>query len=320
VSIKHLDLTNPWQLDEASSADIASFAEEVNVLARRAYTDDIVEARQEAEALLYSINIANCFAPPLHTRGALVWTTLMHRKLAALRRAFGGCEPIDNLVMRNRLLAAVERWGAYNHPLLVHLRASATNLSLYRIWATNWYGSCVGFSAQLAALLQRTSGEAKQVVLENLTDEFDEKVTHDVLRIRFYESLGLKFSTMDALSDPDRVLEATELLNARTGLSFLRDPIPAFGCFYGVEANWPPECRIHLDINRARGADEHVLEYWTGHATTDDHHSAEWLAALERMCRSDQERADAVDGALIQLRLRWKMYDAIEKQIAKGKA
>ena len=196
------------------------------------------------------------------------------------------------------------------------MRERPDDIAAYRVWATNWYGSCHGFSAQLAALVQRTTGDAKKVVIENLADEFDDKVTHDVLRIRFYESLGLSFKAGEALDDPDRVLEATELVNARTGLSYLKDPLWALGCFYGVEANWPPECRIHVEINRSRGLDDHTLEYWTGHAFADDHHSAEWLAALEGMCRSDQDCAAAVDGAVIQLRLRWQMYDAIARRIA----
>lgn len=326
--MKHLDLSevrrqlaaDPWALADTSAPNLAALADELHALAQRAYTDGQEAARREAEEILYFINIGHCFAPPLHAGAALAWTTLIRAKLASLRKAFGGCEPIDNAEMRKRLLGAVEKWGAYNHPVLTTLRAQPENLAAYRIWAKNWYGSCVGFSAQLAALVQRTTGQAKEVVLENLTDEFDHKVTHDALRIRYYESLGLAFSTTEALADRDRVLEATELLNARTGLSFLRDPVWALGCFYGVEANWPHECRIHLEINRKRGSDEHVLEYWTGHADADDHHSAEWLAALEGMCKTNEERAAAVDGCVIQLRLRWQMYDAIARRIAEGNA
>ena len=309
-------LADPWAADDAplSPADLADLA----TLGRRAYIDADPTARRDAEHLLYAINIANCFAPPLHARAAHAWTTLMRDKLGALRRAFGGCEPIDAPTMSQRLLDAVARWGAYNHPVIAQLRARPDDLRAYRIWAKNWYGSCVGFSAQLAALVQRTSGPAKKVVIENLADEFDDKVTHDVLRIRFYESLDLRFDAASAIDDPDRVLEATELLNARTGLSFLRDPIWAFGCFYGVEANWPHECRLHLEINRARGgigADDHTLEYWLSHATADDHHAAEWLDALVAMCKTPEQRAAAVDGALIQLRLRWQLYDAIARRI-----
>jgi hypothetical protein len=256
--MKHLDLSevrrqlssDPWALDDKSTATIGALAEEIQALARRAYDEGQEVARREAEEILYFINIDNCFAAPLHAGAAMAWTTLMRVKLASLRRKFGGCEQIDAAEMSRRLTSAVEKWGAYNHPVVANLRAHPDNVAAYRIWAKNWYGSCVGFSAQLAALVQRTSGHAKQVVLENLSDEFDHKVTHDALRIRYYESLGLQFSAADALADADRVLEATELLNARTGLSVLRDPVWALGCFYGVEANWPHECRLHLEIYR----------------------------------------------------------------------
>ena len=321
--LRHLDIPNlrrqlsdPWASEDLGRGTLEASADELSALARRAYIDDDRAARAEAEAVLYFINIDNCFAPPLHPVASMAWTTLMRAKLGALRRRFGGCEPIGVPEMRRRLEDAVAKWGAYNHPVMTTLRERAQDLGAYRIWAKNWFGSCVGFSAQLAALVQRTTGEAKKCVLENLSDEFDDKVTHDVLRTRFYESLGLTFDVASALDDPDRVLEATELLNARTGLAFLRDPLWALGCFYGVEANWPPECRLHLEINRQRGLDEHTLEYWTGHATADDHHSAEWLAVLEGMVKSDAECAAAVDGAVIQLRLRWQMYDAIAQRIA----
>ena len=320
--MRHLDLielrrqlADPWALEDAGQAMLGAAAEELHLLAQRAYEQADEPSRREVEEILYFINIDNCFAPPLHSIAAVAWTTLMRVKLAALRRRFGGCEPIDVAEMSRRVRAAVEQWGAFNHPLLARLRQHPDDLTAYRIWAKNWFGSCVGFSAQLAALVQRTNGQAKKIVLENLADEFDDRVTHDTLRIRYYESLGLRFAAAEALNDPDRVLEATELLNARTGLASLRDPIWALGCFYGVEANWPPECRLHLEINRSRGVDEHTLEYWTGHAEADDHHSAEWLAALEGICRSPRDCAAAVDGAVIQLRLRWSMYDAIARRI-----
>jgi pyrroloquinoline quinone (PQQ) biosynthesis protein C len=313
IDVLRRQLADPWALDDdgLSEADVRTF----QALATSAYTDGDADARRDAEHLLYFINIGNCFAPPLRAKPAAAWTALTHAKLVALRARYGGCEPIEADEMTRRLDAAVQRWGAYNHPVLTRLRERSQDLGAYHVWAKNWFGSCVGFSAQLAALVQRTSGSAKKVVLENLADEFDDRVTHDTLRIRFYESLGQRFVAAEALDDADRVHEATELLNARTGLSFLSDPIWALGCFYGVEANWPHECRLHLAINRARGADEHVLEYWTSHASADDHHAAEWLAALHDLCRTPQQRAAAVDGAVIQLRLRWMMYDAIAARI-----
>src|SRR5688572_13730831 len=155
-------LTDAWALDDVGPVRLGAVADEVQALAHRGYVDGDVQARREAEEVLYYINIDNCFAPPLHAVASFVWTTLMREKLASLRKRFGGCEPIDVPEMSRRLKAAVEQWGAYNHPLVAKtLRERTADLGAYRIWAKNWFGSCVGFSSQLAALVQRTAGEAK---------------------------------------------------------------------------------------------------------------------------------------------------------------
>jgi pyrroloquinoline quinone (PQQ) biosynthesis protein C len=68
-------------------------------------------------------------------------------------------------------------------------------------------------------------------------------------------------------------------------------------------------------MNKARGLDEHTLEYWTTHAFADEHHSEEWLDAVKSLCQTGQERAAVIEGALIQLRLRWRMYDEIQQRV-----
>jgi len=296
---------------------ITAAATDAADLAARAYSQRDQDARWQAESTIYYLNIDSHFAPPIDPVAGVVWTTLMHAKLAELRHEFGG-EAVGRdysvAEMQAALEAAVARWGAFNHPVLAAIEEKG--LPAYRIWAKNWFGSCFGFSLQLASLVQRTTGVAKKAVLENLNDEFDDTVTHDVLRIRFYESLGLRYSKEEAIDDPDWVLGSTELLNLRTGLTNLPDPMPALGCFYTVEANWPPECKIHLATNRGRGVDDHTLEYWTTHAFADEHHSAEWLDVVKGITRTGAQRAAAVEGAIVQLKLRWRMYDQIAEKVA----
>jgi pyrroloquinoline quinone (PQQ) biosynthesis protein C len=286
-------------------------------LAARAYQHGDREARWQSESTIYFLNIESHFAPPVDPVAGVVWTTLMHAKLAELKSDLGGeaaGREYSTGEMQSAMEAAVTRWGAYNHPVLAEIEKKG--LPAYRIWAKNWFGSCHGFSLQLASLVQRTSGEAKKAVLENLNDEFDDTVTHDVLRIRFYESLGLRYSSEEAVADPDWVLGSTELLNLRTGLCNLPDPMPALGCFYTVEANWPPECKIHHAMNKGRGVDDHTLEYWTTHAFADEHHAAEWLEVVKATARTGAQRAAAVEGAIVQLKLRWRMYDQIREKVA----
>ena len=303
-----------WVLGERAA--LAAATEASATLARRAYQDNDRDARAEAETVIYFLNLDSCFAPPVKPAAAVVWTTLMQAKLARLRRELAPEPRADMTVgdMQAALEAAVAEWGAYNHPVLGELEQGAGR-DAYRVWAKNWFGSCYGFSQQLASLVQRTTGEVKKIVLENLNDEFDDAVTHDTLRVRFYKSLGLSHSPEEAVYDPDWVLESTELLNLRTGLCNLESPLWALGCFYTVEANWPPECRRHHAMNKAAGLDDHTLEYWTTHAFADEHHSSEWLGAVTSLCASGEERTAVVEGAVIQLRLRWRMYDAIQQRI-----
>jgi pyrroloquinoline quinone (PQQ) biosynthesis protein C len=303
-----------WELGTKEA--IAEASEASEVLAARAYRGRDLEARRQAETIIYFLNLDSCFAPPLRPAPAVVWTTLMQAKLSQLREEYvadvSGDLGVDE--MTERLESAVNQWGAFNHPVLGVLENSGA-VEPYRVWAKNWFGSCYGFSQQLASLVQRTTGEVKKTVLENLNDEFDDAVTHDTLRVRFYESLGLGHSPEEAIYDPDWVPGSTELLNLRTGLCNLESPLWALGCFYTVEANWPPECRRHHAMNKARGLDEHTLEYWTTHAFADEHHSEEWLDAVKSLCQTGQERAAVIEGALIQLRLRWRMYDEIQKRV-----
>jgi pyrroloquinoline quinone (PQQ) biosynthesis protein C len=298
---------------DAVTAAAASSAE----LARRAYVEEDRDARWRAESIIYFLNLDSSFAPPADPAAGVIWSTLIQAKLTHLRKQFAAEVPSGDFTvddMQSLLEAAVERWGTCKHPLLDDLE-HIDNLDAYRLWAKNWFGSCYGFSLQLASLFQRTTGEAKKAVLENLSDEFDGDVNHDTLRVRFYSALGLTHSAEYAIHDRDWVLESTELLNLRTGLCNLADPMPALGCFYGIEANWPPECRRHHALNKRRGLDDHTVQYWTTHAFADEVHADEWLAAIKSLARTSAQRACVVEGAIIQLCMRWRMYDAIRERV-----
>ncbi len=307
-----------WAVGAVNVEAVAAAAAASADLGIRAYQRGERDARLRAESLMYFLNLDSCFATPSDPLAGMVWTTLMRAKLAELRRdhrAESGLGEVSAGDMRELLEAAVARWGAHAHPLLADLER-IESMDVYRIWAKNWFGSCHGFSLQLASLVQRTHGAAKKAVLENLNDEFAEEAPHDNLRERFYAKIGLRHSPEGVFTDPDWVLESAELLNLRTGLCNLSDPMPALGCFYGVEANWPPECRRHHAMHKRGGLDDHSLEYWTTHAFADEHHANEWLQSVMGLCRSGAQRAAVVEGAVMQLRLRWRMYDAIRERIA----
>ena len=260
----------------------------------RAYVDGDVPARREAERILYFVNIDNCFAPPLHAVASLAWTTLMRdearRRCATVRRLRADRVP----EMSRRLKAAVAQWGAYNHPLVAQLCESGP--------AGSRRVSDLG--EELVRQLRRVLGAARRArpAHDGRSEEGrprEPRPTSSTTRSPTTRcgsgttrASGMRFSAAEALDDPDRVLEATELLNTRTGLSFLRDPIVGARLLLRRRGELAARVPLHLEINRARGADDHILEYWTGHATADEDHSAEWLAVARRHVPNPSDCAD----------------------------
>lgn len=289
-------------------------------LAREAYAGGQVEARLHAERLLHTIQVRSHFAPPLPAIPAIYWNILLRAKLQ--EEIFTPAGEVEQRYpdlgageLRTRLEDAVAALGCHNHPLLDHIAGDATGRARL-VFVKNWYGSCQGFSHQLIQLVQRTTGKARGAIAENVSDELA-GVGHDELRLRFIESVGFRYDAQVAATDPDRVPESYALMSFRTGLCLLPNTLFALGSFYTTEANWPPECKRMLVGLRARGSNEHDLEYWTVHAFADEHHAAEWLDVLLETAVTPRERSQVLTGAMAQLRLRRRMYDTMLERLAR---
>lgn len=310
-------LGTPFVGDDAAPSTIAALTEDVRKLGKAAYFDNDAQAADQAERLMYAINIKSTFAAPFHAEASIVWTELVRAKLNGIDRRFP-VEPVSVEAMTHKLNAAVQELGAFNHSFLDRIATSEDQRPV-DVFVHNWYGSCYGFSAQLSALSQRCTGPAKAIVVENLADEL-EGPTHDVLRDRYINHMGFHFDPVGALQDELRVTASFSILNMRTAYCNFTQPHMGLGMFFTAEANWPPECAKHLKYLRARGVDEHVLEYWTSHGELDVHHAEEWLTMLGDYCNNDEERGRAVQGAVSHLTIRREMYDAMEKLAFDGAA
>src|SRR5712691_4487976 len=85
-------------------------------LAQDAYTSRKPEAEELAERLLYEIHVGTCYASPTGVVLAAIWQTLL---TGHLRRHLepARVEPFDRKNLGDRMAEAVERLGAWNHPL-----------------------------------------------------------------------------------------------------------------------------------------------------------------------------------------------------------
>jgi pyrroloquinoline quinone (PQQ) biosynthesis protein C len=312
----HEILTDPVGISDVKPEVVARAHDQAHALAQAAFREGDATARLHAERVLHVIQMRSNWAPPMHAVPSVHWNVLIRAKLCAELKApaewtdlvadAGRLEPGE---LKRRLESAVERYGCHNHPFLDAVADKASDRAL-RIYAKNWYGSCQGFSHQLVQMVQRTTGSVRRSVSENVEDEF-RGVGHDELRMRFIESVGFRYDGQVAATDPERVPESYALMSYRTGICVMPETMFALGSFFTTEANWPLECNRMLRGLRARGCSEHDLEYWSEHATADEGHAAEWLEVLIDAAKTPQARERALTGALAQLHLRRRMYDAM---------
>lgn len=242
----------------------------------------------------------------------MAWNILVRSKLESSLR-WRSTKQIGADEMREHLERSVRAADAEDHDILDQVAAHEDIRGLI-IYTKNWFGSTNGFTEQMIALSQRCNNMVRHVVVRNLLDEL-EGTTHDALRVRYLEHIGLRYDAMRAHEDPDLLTEAFSVLNFRTALSSLNNPSFALGSFYSIESVFSMVCRRLLHGLRKRGFPDPSIEIFRTHVETDENHAAEWLDILEKAALSPQERGWVVEGARAQLAIRHELFLAMRAYI-----
>jgi hypothetical protein len=291
-------------------------------LAQDAYTARNPEAEDLAERLLYEIHVGACYAAPAGVLPAMIWQTLLG---AHLRRHLEPVrvEPFDKKDLGDRMAEAVERLGAWNHPLVGRMSRLAAAGEPFAFWCKNWYGSSTGYTYQMTAVAQRLAPESDisaytPAIFRNLSDEIADQYSrtpHHVLRYRILERAGSSYDVPRGADDPDMLTESFALHNFRTALSTLASPMYALGSVYGVEGNWVRETPL-LDAQlRQAGYDSRVVESFNVHANLDQKHTQEWLEMVLAIPLTPEQTAQVLMGCIAGLEVRRRMYDAVDARL-----
>ena len=284
-------------------------------LAEAAFSAKQQAAIEQAERVLYALNVYNGFAPPSQPILAAIWANLTSARRRSLLVDVVGTPTLSFRAMSKILESAIEETDHRDHRVLEEL--DERGLVLY---AKNWYTSTHGFEEQLISTLHRASRQVRQMLYANLGDELGaDAVPHVELRAWTLQNFDVAYDPDDAgvlgegsaFSDPDTFTEAFALSNARTVFSQMPDPAYALGCFYTIEACFPSVCRRILALLRRRGITENALYYWALHGEADEHHSAEWLHSLEAARFGDDVHARIAQGALSHLQERHGLFQAL---------
>ena len=292
------------ELDVDPSA-LAAVAE----LASEAYHKREPAARLAVERALLRSSIRWAFLPPSVGQGAVLWTILTSVRMQTLLGSRPYVEPLGLATAVERLKTLVREQGVHRHALIDAMTASSARDTLQR-WAHCFYAMTFGFDQRIVLAGFRAPIAARALCLHNVADEH-EGDSHVALRQRFLDSIEVPYD----VSAPEFVdslpIEALELINTRTLLSHLHRPQLSLGCLYVTEANWAPECQRLNPILRASGHTVHATEVFYTHGECDVEHADEWLEVIRLTADSDEALAEVVQGAMLEIELKRRMYDAL---------
>jgi len=306
-------LKEPIKPEGFSAEELTEAFEQARLLAENAYVKKSPEAEKQAERILYLLHTLNHFAPPLQAQPGLIYGVLGRAKLRKALFLEQKTEPASPAAMRKELEELVKGAEENDHPILNEICAFPDPSGIL-IYAKNWMITAHGFINQLAALFQRAPNKLRKVVRENMGDEF-EGTEHAVLRDRFLQDIGVKYSPQEALRDPDYLFESMSVLNYRTLISSISNPYYAFGSFYSIEGVFYQVSRRLTQGLRKRGLPEETFEMFTLHSEVDHDHANEWMESLEAANLTDMERGWVVAGGRAQMRIRHRHYEAMKSLI-----
>ncbi len=320
ISLKTIQtqLSDPFGPYEIEPADLASFLAEAKKIANLAYVSADPKAFEEAERLLYYMNIHGGFGAPFQTLPSMVWGALMRAKLkAALQNARTGVPSEMNFKEMKIALEDLVKVAQEKDHTLIDEIGKNNDWSALSIYSKNFTVTAYGFTEQLALLYRHTQDKTRQIVQENISDEFD-KTPHPELRSRFNRRTGTAFIPEQIFEDEDYLIEAVSVLNFRTGISSLHYPYYALGSFYTVEAVFSLISEKLNNILPNFKLDEEAVEFFQLHATVDKGHAEEWLEGIETPTITPRDRSAVVVGATAQLNIRHQLFEAVRNRLKNG--
>lgn len=311
-----LDVNELFRRDPLSDDGVPQgfdeLAREAHDLARRAYLENHHEDYDRAERMLFAMHTTSEHHAPFDARAHVVWSMLAAAKLRSLRDAAGALQPLGPTELRANIHALIAERGTGNHSLLARMAREGKDGRALRLWAKNWFASSHGFTRQLTGVALRSHRDDQPALAHALAEEF-QGTRHYDLRKQFLDYLGLSTANQIALSDPEYLPECLALTSYRCVVASWKPADYAIGAYTSIEGNWAIEAGKLVEAFAAAGITGKPVEVFVVHSQLDEGHADEWLDIACAAHHTDEDRGRAFLGAKMQLAVRWRMYDAIER-------
>jgi len=204
-----------------------------------------------------------------------------------------------------KLDALVEKWHLLGHPFYQAWTAGTLTREALQLYAEQYYHHVKEFPRSLRTLAERTEGELRGVIEENLAEEENRAAPHPKLWREFAGAVGVSEERMAASVPLPGVQKLLEVYRRTTAEA---RPIASVAAFYVYEAQVPEIATKKIEgLRQFYGVTEpRGLRYFAVHEEADVRHRAawrEWLAEqpaadADEALRAGEEALQALWGAL----------------------
>lgn len=204
--------------------------------------------------------------------------------------------------------ALIEKHHLLKHPFYQAWTEGKLSRESLALYAEQYYQHVLAFPQNLKQFAQRTNGELRELVEENLAEELDFRAPHPLLWRQFAQSVGVSESALDSTRPLPGI---AALLDTFDEVTFEGSKAQAVAVFYSYEAQVPEIATQKISgLRRFYGVTEpRSLAYFAVHQEADVRHRQAWRKWL-----AGQKEADTVDvvcAAERSLKALWGALDAV---------
>jgi pyrroloquinoline-quinone synthase len=209
---------------------------------------------------------------------------------------------LDSMVARRHLLT---------HPFYQAWSAGHLSAADLQDHAAQYYRHVAAFPRYLSAIHSRCDDrDARQAILENLTEEESGDRDHPELWIRFAEEVGVGREELRNAEprETTRNLVDTYMRIVREG------SVPAgLAALYVYESQMPLVCATKIDgLRRFYGIrDEQSIAFFRAHQEADVEHSRRGAALIEKLVETSEDGRAVMEAADRAVDALWRMLDGM---------
>lgn len=202
----------------------------------------------------------------------------------------------------------IEKYHLLQHPFYQAWTKGILSKKSLELYAEQYYKHVQAFPEHLRTLAERSTGELREMVADNLHEEENPAAPHPQLWRDFASEVGVSEDTMNSA---EALPGLQNLLDTYSEISSKRSLPEAVAAFYAYEAQVPEistqkinGLRKHYGIDSPKG-----LAYFAVHEEADVRHRNAWRDWLEN--QSDVDQQAALNSAERGLKALWGALDAV---------